>query len=101
MSTFCEPLQERSATMVTQSAVVKRATTDTNRNLVRIFSICLSSLVFCYCTLAIRQLLEQEAFDTVNLLMTSVRLVLGVAALCVIFYPAWLARPLERPIDTM
>ena len=101
MLTFCEPLQERLANMVTQSAVMKQATKDTNRNLVRIFSICLSSLVFCYCTLAIRQLLEHETFDILNLLMTLVRVLLGVAGLFVIFYPAWLARWLERQIDVM
>lgn len=101
MLTFCEPLQERLANMVTQSAVMKQATKDTNRNLVRIFSICLSSLVFCYCTLAIRQFLEHETFDILNLLMTSVRVLLGVAGLFVIFYPAWLARWLERQIDVM
>lgn len=101
MLTFCEPLQERLANMVTQSAVMKQATKDTNRNLVRIFSICLSSLVFCYCTLAIRQFLEHETFDILNLFMTSVRVLLGVAGLFVIFYPAWLARWLERQIDVM
>lgn len=101
MLTFCEPLQERLANMVTQSAVMKQATKDTNRNLVRIFSICLSSLVFCYCTLAIRQFLEHETFDILNLLMTLVRVLLGVAGLFVIFYPAWLARWLERQIDVM
>lgn len=74
---------------------------DTNRSLVRIFSICLSSLVFCYSTLALRQLLEHETFDILNLFMTSVRVLLGVAGLFVIFYPAWLARWLERQIDVM
>ena len=77
------------------------ANNDTNRSLVRIFSICLSSLVFCYSTLALRLFLEHVTFDTVNLFMISVRVLLGVAALFVIFYPPWLARPLERQIDVM
>jgi spermidine synthase len=77
------------------------ANNDTNRSLVRIFSICLSTLVLSYSMLALRQLLEHETFDTVNLFMTSVRVLLGGAALFVIFYPAWLARPLERQIDAM
>ena len=75
------------------------ANNDTNRSLVRLFSICLSSLVFFYSMLALRHFLEHETFDTVNLFMTSARVLLGVAALFVIFYPPWLARPLERQID--
>jgi spermidine synthase len=74
---------------------------DTNRNLVRIFSICLSSLVISYSLLGLRQLLERQTFDAVNLFITSGRVLLGVAALFVIFYPAWLARWLERQIDAM
>ena len=72
------------------------ANNDTNRNLVRIFSICLSTLVLSYTMLALRQFLEHEAFDTVNLFMTTVRVLLGVAAMVVVFNPPWLASPLER-----
>ena len=87
--------------MVTQSANMKHASNDTNRSLVRIFSSCLSTLVIVYSTLALRQFLEHATLDTVTLLMTSLRTLLGVAAIFVILYPAWLARPLERQIDVM
>ena len=73
--------------MVTASTPLTHANNDTNRNLVRIFSICLSTLVLSYTVLAFRQFLEQGAFDAVTLLTTSVRLLLGVAALVVVFNP--------------
>ena len=87
--------------MGTRRVDMKNAHNNSNRNLVRIFSICLSGLVFIYSMLAIRLLLERETFDAVNFLMTFPRVLLGVAALIVIFYPPWLARPIERQIDVM
>jgi hypothetical protein len=87
--------------MVTQSANTKHANNDANRSLVRIFSACLSILVIVYSALALRQSPEHATLDTVTLLMTSLRALLGVAALFVIFYPAWIARPLQRQIDAM
>ena len=96
-----EPLLERPSNMVTQSANMPQANNDTNRSLVRIFGTCLSTLVIVYSTLALRQFLEHATFDTITLFMTSLRTLLGVAALFVILYPAWLARPLERQIDLM
>ena len=87
--------------MVTASTPLTHANNDTNRNLVRIFSICLSTLVLSYTVLAFRQFLEQGAFDAVTLLTTSVRLLLGVAALVVVFNPPWLASWLERQVDAM
>jgi spermidine synthase len=74
---------------------------DTNRNLVRIFSICLSCLVFSYAILGLRQLLEYQTFDTVSLVLMLARLLLGVAAIVVILSPPWLARPLTRQVDAM
>jgi spermidine synthase len=85
--------------MVTQSANTKHANNDANRSLVRIFSACLSILVIVYSALALRQ--SPATLDTVTLFMTSLRALLGVAALFVIFYPAWIARPLQRQIDAM
>ena len=87
--------------MVTASPTLTHANNDTNRNLVRIFSICLSTLVLSYTVLAFRQFLEQGAFDVVTLLTTSVRLLLGVAALIVVLNPPWLASRLERQVDAM
>lgn len=74
---------------------------DTNRNLVRIFSVCLCSLVFFYSVLSFRQLLVRETFDGIFLLLTTARVLLGVAALAVIVYPPRIARPLERHIEAM
>jgi hypothetical protein len=79
----------------------KHANNDTNRNLVRIFAICLSSLVFCYSLLGLRLYMGRETVDVVNVLLTSARALLGLAALIVILYPPFLARPLERHVDAM
>ncbi|MGH6685064.1 MAG: hypothetical protein ACRECA_14295, partial [Pseudolabrys sp.] len=72
-----------------------------NRNLVRIFSICLSTLVLSYSTLALRHLFESATVDVALLFMTAVRVSLGAAALFVMFNPTWLARPLHRHVDAM
>jgi SAM-dependent methyltransferase len=85
--------------MSAQSA--KPTNKDTNRSLVRIFSICLSTLVLCYSAMAFRQLLVSETFDFATLFLSTLRIALGVAALFVIINPPWLARPLERQVDSM
>jgi hypothetical protein len=72
-----------------------------NRNLVRIFSICLSTLVLSYSALALRHLFESQTVDATLLFMTAVRVSLGAAALFVMLNPAWLARPLQRHVDAM
>ena len=74
---------------------------DTNRSLVRIFSICLSTLVLCYSAMAFRLLLVSGSFDFATLFLSMLRIALGVAALIVIINPPWLARPLERQVDSM
>ena len=74
---------------------------DANRRLVRFFSICLGSLVFAYSMLALRLFAEHATLDPAELLLVLARALLGVAALAVIFYPPWLARPLERQVDLM
>ncbi|MGH6727630.1 MAG: spermidine synthase [Pseudolabrys sp.] len=87
--------------MDTQSITSGLSNNDTNRSLVRIFSICLGTLLLTYSTLALRQFTDQANFDIVNLLLIALRLMLGVAAVFIIIYPAWLARALERHIDGM
>ena len=62
---------------------------DTNRSLVRIFSICLSTLVLSYSVLALRQLLEQETIGILDVFLTALRVSLGAAALVVMFNPPW------------
>lgn len=84
-----------------RSTSVKHVSNDANRNLVRFFLICLGSLVFCYSLLSLRMFLEREALDPISLLLASARALMGLAALIVMFYPPWLARPLDRQIDTM
>ncbi len=96
-----ETSRKRSGKMGAHYLSMEPAIDDANRRLIRFFSICLSSLAFVYTTLALRLLLERETFDMIDLLLTSARALLGVAALVVIFYPPWLARPLERQIDLM
>ena len=87
--------------MTIQHVSTQHANEDVNQRVVRFFSICLSSLVFTYSLLAFRQLLERETFDTASLFLTSIRVSLGIAALVVMIYPRWLARPLERQIGLM
>jgi spermidine synthase len=77
------------------------AAKDSNPKLVRIFSLCLCTLVFFYSVLAFRQLLLSETIDGLFLLLTLLRMAVGAAALTVIIYPVWLARPLERQVGTM
>src|SRR5260370_41973418 len=74
---------------------------DGNRRLVRFFRICLGTLVFIFSLLAIRLFIEGGSFAAADWLRTVVRAGLGVAALVLILYPSWLARPLEREIDLM
>ncbi len=71
---------------------------DANLRLVRFFSICLGSLVFVYALLAVRLFLDGDSFELSDWLLIAVRVLLGAAALVAMFYPAWLARPLERHI---
>src|SRR5712692_5044121 len=74
---------------------------DTNRSLVRIFSVCLCSLVVLYCIVALLQLFTRETIDTADLAAASVHIVLGLVALIIIVYWPWLAGPLEHQIKLM
>lgn len=74
---------------------------DANRRLVRFFSICLGSLALVYSLLSIRLFIESAAFTPAEAGLTLLRAALGVAALLVIFYPPFIARPLERQIVLM
>jgi spermidine synthase len=76
-------------------------TGDANRRLVRFFSICLCTLLFVYSILAFRLFLDQATFEAVDLLLISVRVLLGAVALLVVIDPPWLARRLDRQIDLM
>lgn len=78
-----------------------RGAADANHRLVRFFSICLSSLVFVYSLFAVRLFLEGEAFAIADWLLIAARVLLGVAALVIVIYPSWLARPLDRQIEQM
>src|SRR5215472_5854058 len=93
--------RKRSGSMDTQSAGMARAHDDANRRLVRFFSICLGSLVFIYSLLAVRLFIENGTFAAAEWPLMAFRVGLGIAALIMIIYPAWLAHPLEREIDAM
>src|SRR6201996_5781389 len=87
--------------MDTQSAGMAQAHDDANLRLVRFFSICLGSLVFVYALLAVRLFLDGNSFELADWALIVLRVLLGAAALVMMLYPAWLARPLEREIDLM
>jgi spermidine synthase len=87
--------------MGTAYASSEPANQEANRGLVRFFSICLGILVFAYSMLALRLFFERQAFDAVDLLLMAGRVLLGVAALFVIFSPAWLKHPIERQVELM
>ena len=74
-------------------------TGETNRRLVRLFSICLGTLFFAYFILALRDVLERGTFGALDLLLMSIRLVLSGVVLLVVIDPPWLARWLDRQID--
>jgi spermidine synthase len=74
---------------------------DANRRLVRFFSICLATLLFVYSIVAFRLFLNRGAFEAVDLLLMSARVLLGGMALLVVVDPPWLARRLDRQIDLM
>jgi len=87
--------------MSTHSIAMQHGTDDANRRLVRFFSICLGSLVFIYSLLAVRLFIENGTFAAAEWLLMAFRVAIGIAALIMIIYPAWLAHPLEREIDSM
>src|SRR5277367_2454333 len=93
--------RKRSGIMDSHSVAIAHVTEDANRRLVRFFSICLSSLVFVYSLLSVRLFIEGEAFGLADWALVAIRALLGVTALVVVIYPAWLARPLERQIELM
>jgi hypothetical protein len=87
--------------MDAHSVSMAHVTEDANHRLVRFFSICLSSLVFVYTLFAVRLFVDAQAFAAADWLLIAVRVLLGIAALVVVAYPAWLAGPLERQIERM
>ena len=87
--------------MSIHSIGVEHGSDDANRRLVRFFSICLGSLGFIYSLLAVRLFIDGGVFAVADWPLMVVRVGLGVAALVLILYPSWLARPLEREIDAM
>src|SRR6201995_2074980 len=93
--------RKRSGSMDTQSAGMAQAHDDANLRLVRFFSICLGSLVFVYALLAVRLFLDGNSFELADWALIGLRVLLGAAALVMMFYPAWLARPLESRIGEM
>src|SRR5579871_538543 len=92
--------QKRQGSMGTQS-VGMEASSEANRRLVRFFGICLSSLLFIYALLGVRLFAAGDAFGLVDWSLIALRVLLGAAALLVIFYPSWLARTLDRQVDQM
>src|SRR3954447_2703103 len=94
-------IRTRSGNMGTHSIDMEHAGDDANRRLVRFFSICLGSLALVYSLLSLRLFLESETFELAEFALPVLRVSLGIAALLIIFYPPWLARPLERQIAEM
>jgi spermidine synthase len=76
-------------------------TNEANRRLMRLYGVCLGSLVFVYALLGIRLFAAGDAFGLVDWSLAALRGLLGAAALLVIFYPAWLSRALDRQVDQM
>src|SRR5215469_497603 len=93
--------RKRSGSMDTQSAGMAQARDDANLRLVRFFSICLGSLVFVYAMLAVRLFIDGNSFQLADWALIALRVLLGAAALVMMLYPAWLARPLESRIGEM
>src|ERR1700749_4092168 len=90
--------RKRSGSMDTQTAGMAQAHDDANLRLVRVFLICLGSLVFVYALLAVRLFIDGNSFELADWALIALRVLLGAAALVMMLYPAWLARPLEARI---
>jgi spermidine synthase len=86
--------------MGTQSVGLEESS-EANRRLVRFFGICLASLVFVYALLGVRLFAAGNAFGLVDWSLATLRVLMGAAALLVIFYPPWLSRALDRQVDQM
>jgi hypothetical protein len=76
-------------------------TNEANRRLVRFYGVSLGSLVFVYALLGVRLFAVGGAFGLIDWSLAALRVLLGAAALIVIFYPAWLSRALDRQVDQM
>ena len=87
--------------MGTPSIRLDQVNDDANLRLVRFFGICLSSLVFVYALLGMRLFLEGNCFAAADWFLVWLRVLFGAAALVVMLYPTWLAKPLERQIVAM
>ncbi len=70
---------------------------DANLRLVRFFGICLGSLVFVYSLLAVRLFLDGSSFEAGDWALIALRVLLGAAALVVMFYPAVAGAPAGEP----
>jgi spermidine synthase len=78
-----------------------REAKNTNFSLVRIFGLCLGSLLFFYAVLAFRQFFVRDALDAAFLVLNTARVALGIAALVVLANPPWLAQWFRRQITAM
>jgi SAM-dependent methyltransferase len=72
-----------------------------NRNLVRIFCLSLSGLLLVYSTIAVYGLFALESINASELSIGGLRIVLGLAAVGVLFRWGWFDEPLESRIRLM
>ena len=87
--------------MVTPSDLTWQGEDDANRRLVRLYSICLGSLVFAYSLFSVQLFLAGQSFGVVDWVLIAARVLFGGAAVCIVLYPHWLAEKLGPEIDTM
>src|SRR6516165_2782031 len=87
--------------MVTPSDLTWQGEDDANRRLVRLYSICLGSLVFAYSLFSVQLFLAGQSFGVVDWVLIAARVLFGGAAVGIVLYPRWLAEKLEPEIDTM
>src|ERR1700743_2694946 len=93
--------QGTGSSMDSYSAGMAQPRDDANLRLVRFFCICLGSLAFVYALMAVRLFFDGNSFGPADWGLIALRVVVGAGALLVIFYPAWLPRPLERHVSEM
>lgn len=72
-----------------------------NRSLIRIFCLSLSGLLLVYAAIAVYGLFALESFDAAELSVGTLRIVLGLAAVAVLFRWGWFDEPLESQVRLM
>jgi spermidine synthase len=91
-------MRERTVPQTLPAQLMINASHNPNRSLVHIFCLSLSGLLLLYSTIAVYRLFQLESIDAADLAVAGLRIVLGLAAVVVLFRWDSLAGPLENQV---